>query len=346
MNNSLRPTMLALSLATIVMLPTSQALAQSNVTIYGRLDLGLRYSTNTTASGKSLTEIASGSASSSRWGIKGSEDLGGGLKALVLLEGGINPDTGTAAQSNRLFGRTSTVGLSGSFGTVTLGRQNSLGYDVSPLGDPFGWANLNDGGYFYDNYTSKRWDNSIKYVGKFGAFSPGVMWAFGEQASSARARRNTGVSLTYEDGPFSLGTVYQSTRNAAGVADRKAFILSGAYQVSAPVKLFLGYINQRSDASSQKNDVITSGLSYAATANIDLYGAYYHERQKNADGRKNLLAAMVNYKFSKRTNVYIQADRTNTDAGYASNVFDDQGFKLPAGITGRTTLTIGVRHQF
>lgn len=333
--------MLTLILAALA----STAAAQTNVTLYGRLDLGVRYSTNTTAAGASLTEVVPGSAGSSRWGVKGSEDLGSGLKAIFQLEGGINGDTGTAAQSGRLFGRTSIVGLSSALGTLTLGRQNSLGYDVTPIGDPFGWANLNDGGYFYDNYTSKRWDNSIKYNGRFGGFSTGLMLAFGEQAGNSKARRNTGISLGYEHGPFAIGGVVQYTRNAAGVADRKAYTLGGAWDMN-PVKLFLGYIGQSSDTTNQKNAVWSSGLSYAASANVDLYGAYYHEQQRNPGGHKNLLAAMVNYKLSKRSSVYFQADHGSIDSGYASNVFDDQGFKYPVGIRSRNTATLGLRHQF
>lgn len=317
--------------------------ADSGVTVYGRLDLGVRYSTNQTKTGDSQTEMMPGATSSSRWGVRGAEDLGGGLKAIFTLEGGIEPDTGTAAQSGRLFGRTSVVGLAGDFGSVTLGRQNSPAYDIEALNEPFGWANLYEAGFIYDNYTSKRWDNSMKYAGKFGAVSTSLMVGLGEQAGHADAKRNVGGSLGYAQGPFTINAGYQQTRNGSGVADNKVALLGGTYSID-PVKLFLSYMNHRSDTTVQKNDVWATGLSYAATPAIDLIGAYYYDRQSDVDGRKKAFAAMLNYKLSKRTNVYVQADHSKIDDGYATNSYDAYAF--PLSIRDRNSITAGVRHQF
>jgi len=104
-------------------LASSAAFAQSNVQIYGLLDLGYRVGT---ASGKQTTNgIAS--ASSNLWGLKGTEDLGNGMKAGFVLEGGLATDTGDAATGGKLFGRQSYLSLSGGFGTVLVGRFNTLG---------------------------------------------------------------------------------------------------------------------------------------------------------------------------------------------------------------------------
>ncbi len=337
--NILVPTGLALMIA------AGFAQAQTAVTIYGRLDLGVHYSTNMTPNGSGLTEVASGAASSSRWGVRGTEDLGGGLKALFTLEGGINPDTGTVAQSGRLFGRQSTVGLGGSFGTVNIGRQNSLAYDIEAANEPFGWANLFEDGFIYDNYTSKRWDNSIRYSGKFGAVSTGLMYAFGEQAASSSAFRNVGASIGYGDGPLDINAAYQETRNRLGTPDHKVIILGGSYQFTG-VKFFLDYMNHRSDITPQKNDIWATGVIVPVGEKMDLIGGYYHDRQSSVDGAKKSLAGMVNYKLSKRSNVYLQADYTKIDDGYTTNVFDDQGYKFPTSIRHRGTITAGLRHQF
>jgi predicted porin len=317
--------------------------AESSVILYGRLDTGVRYSTNQTKTGGSLTEVMNGATSPSRWGVRGMEELGDGMKALFVLEGGINPDVGTATQSGRLFGRTATVGLSGDFGVVTIGRQVSPLYETVPLNEPFGWANLYEGGFFYDNYASKRWDNAVKYAYKTGPVAVSAMVSAGEVAGNARAGRNAGATFGYTAGQFAAAGAYQVTHDAKGVVDNKAFTLGGSYSIDA-YKLFLNYLGHRTDTSAQKNDVWLTGLTYAATPAIDLVGSYYYDRQRNVDGNKKLAAAMVNYKLSKRTNVYLQADRAKITQGYASNTYDI--YVYPTGILSRSTVTAGIRHMF
>ncbi|MEK6293916.1 MAG: porin, partial [Paraburkholderia tropica] len=96
--------------------------AQSSVTLYGLIDAGVTYANN--SGGHSLWKASSGTVNGSRWGLRGSEDLGGGLKAIFTLESGFNIMNGAAGQSSRMFGRQAFVGLaSNQFGAVTLGRQ-------------------------------------------------------------------------------------------------------------------------------------------------------------------------------------------------------------------------------
>ncbi len=102
--------------------------AQSSVTLYGIVDAGIAYVHNAqNANGgnaSSLVKFSSGNLSGSRWGLRGTEDLGGGLAALFQLENGFNIGTGALGQGQREFGRKAVVGLSSStYGTVTLGRQ-------------------------------------------------------------------------------------------------------------------------------------------------------------------------------------------------------------------------------
>ena len=96
--------------------------AQSSVTLYGLIDAGITYTNN--QQGHSNWKATSGSVNGSRWGLRGSEDLGGGLKAIFTLENGFNIMNGTNGQGGREFGRQAFVGLSSDqFGAVTLGRQ-------------------------------------------------------------------------------------------------------------------------------------------------------------------------------------------------------------------------------
>ena len=143
----------------------ASASAQSSVTIYGIIDAATVYTDNQNAAGGSKMSLDAGQMATSRWGIKGSEDLGGGLKANFNLEGTLANDTGAAGagfgpgpsalcpttptscplaqgggSSSSLFDRLSWVGLSGNFGSVTFGRNNILGVDSVGLADPLSLA--------------------------------------------------------------------------------------------------------------------------------------------------------------------------------------------------------------
>lgn len=106
--------------------------AQSSVTLYGIIDEG--FNVNTNVKGQHLYNLSAGVLQGSRWGLRGTEDLGGGLKAIFVLENGFDENTGKMNQGGLLFGRQAYVGLSSNYGTVTLGRQYDSVVDyVGPL---------------------------------------------------------------------------------------------------------------------------------------------------------------------------------------------------------------------
>jgi general bacterial porin, GBP family len=101
---------------------SAAALAQSSVSLYGLVDAGITYTNN--VKGHSLWQETSGAVNSTRWGLRGTEDLGGGLSAIFTLEGGFSTNNGTLSQGGREFGRQAFVGLADSkFGALTFGRQ-------------------------------------------------------------------------------------------------------------------------------------------------------------------------------------------------------------------------------
>ncbi len=156
---------------------STAAMGQSSVTLYGIVDAAVVHTTNQL--GGSRSSIDAGQLATSRWGMRGSEDLGGGLKANFGLESTLVNDTGAAGN---LFDRQATVGLSGGFGSVNLGRQNILGVDSIGLADPLGLAHpgtnpnvafsaLNAGRLYGEygtnggvNQAQLRQNNSIKYL--------------------------------------------------------------------------------------------------------------------------------------------------------------------------------------
>ncbi|MCA3825662.1 MAG: porin, partial [Burkholderia sp.] len=141
--------------------------AQSSVTLYGLIDAGIAYTNN--VNGASQWRMASGTVNGSRFGLRGTEDLGGGLKALFVLENGFNVNNGGLGQDGKLFGRHAYVGLSQpGYGTLTLGRQYDTMVDfVAPLSATSG--DLGDAGFAHpfdnDNLNhSLRINNAVKYT--------------------------------------------------------------------------------------------------------------------------------------------------------------------------------------
>lgn len=174
------------------------AFAQSNVTIYGIVDTSIHYLSNANAQGNSNVRMDNGAIANSRIGFKGTEDLGGGLKAMFQLENGFSSDTGAMQQGGSLFGRQSWVGLQGGFGKVRVGRQNTPLFDL--LADHFDPLTVG-------NYASNSWlpaaaslvrsPNMLRYDGDFGPVAASASWASAKKlARSALAASSAAPCVT------------------------------------------------------------------------------------------------------------------------------------------------------
>ncbi|SDC95311.1 porin [Paraburkholderia lycopersici] len=195
--------------------------AQSSVTLYGVVDEGLEYVSNvkTGAGGKSLFQLDSVSGlQGSRWGLRGAEDLGGGLKAIFTLENGFDLNSGKLGQGGALFGRQAYVGLSSnSFGAVTLGRQYDSVVDyVEAYVAAAQWASHRAAhpGDLDNLNNSVRTDNAVKYASpNFGGFTFGGLYSFGGQPGSMSRNQVYSLGASYSGGPVSLGVGYLNVRN-------------------------------------------------------------------------------------------------------------------------------------
>jgi len=196
---------------------TGSAYAQSSVTLYGIVDTGMLYNSNV----KGSSEFAMSQATSSRWGLKGAEDLGGGLQSVFDLENGFTTATGTLSQGGLEFGRKAFVGLSSSsWGTVTLGRQYSVSNDFTASFASGGdWA-ASGLGYGtrasdVDNVdTSNRIENSLKYESAvFNGLQFGAMYSFGGQAGNVTKSEVIDAGVSYSNGPFKFGVGYDFTKD-------------------------------------------------------------------------------------------------------------------------------------
>jgi predicted porin len=193
---------------------TTSAWAQSSVTLYGSLDAGIAYVSNVGGNSKWMME--QGNMQPDRWGLKGVEDLGGGLKAIFQLENGFYTNTGAFAKSGVLFNRQAFVGLSSDkIGTLTFGHQTPFSFDVlGPLSTAYlaaSWYAFHPGNI--DSLADTGvvpFDNSAKFrSASFGGFSVGAMMGLGNTTNFATGR-TLSFALSYANGPFKAGAAYSN----------------------------------------------------------------------------------------------------------------------------------------
>ena len=188
--------------------------AQSSVTLYGVLDDSIQYVNNVDVSGsnKSSVGLAAGNLQGNRWGLKGTEDLGGGLKAVFQLENGFSPNNGSLGQGGKMFGRQAFVGLaSDQFGTVTLGRQYDPVVDLvqAVTADNYWGSTFTTPSDVDNNDNSSRTNNAIKYTSQtYAGFQFEAMYAFGGVAGSTGSGQTWSGAATYANGPFSVAAGY------------------------------------------------------------------------------------------------------------------------------------------
>lgn len=370
----------AFALAALALV-ASGAQAQSSVTIYGIVDVGVTYSSavsrgTTPGSNGSRFSLDSGDVSTSRIGFKGSEDLGNGLKAIFQLENGFNADTGAMATSNTLFDRKSVVGLSGSFGTVTVGRQVDFLDDIGSRytsvqtfgGNAVKGAHFDNG----DRVSGSRADNSVRFdSANYGGFTGNLFYGFGEVAGSTSAGQAFGFGVNYANGPFGIGAGYYQTKLSAvsgtaqpGDTNLKTFTLGTSYQLGAakiygawsqvkkPLVAAVGTTLQTLGAGYKAN-VFDIGVDYALNPNLHLLGSVIRDSVKinrrttgATSGNTTQFNLGVDYFLSKRTDVYAMysnlraGDLVNpgvTNAAYSAAPYDD---------STQNVLRVGLRHKF
>jgi predicted porin len=313
------------------------ASAQTNVTIYGVVDIGLAREDNGV---NTSTRMDSGNQSGSRLGFKGTEDLGGGLSAVFAIENGFSADTGTLGQGGRIFGRQAWVGLNGGFGSVKLGRQYTPIFGALDTIDPFG-TGLTGGGSGITslfNGHGVRMDNTINYSISANGFSGQAAYGFGEVAGNTSASRQYGLSLGYANGPITVVLAHHNTNGAApAVLNAKTTLLGGTYNFG-PVTLHGAYALNKGDAGLDTRDAmlgVSAPVGAAGTVMVD----YLRKNDKNFNN-SNAAQVAVGYthSLSKRTNLYTSYSRNTNDSAVAYNAAGN-------GLTD-TLFNVGIRHKF
>lgn len=341
-----------IALATLGAL-TGVAHADSNVSIYGVIDASVRSASHQNNDGDRLNSVENGLLQGNRLGFKGQEDLGNGLKAVFQLESGFNINNGSSAQNGALFSRIATVGLSdATYGTLTVGRQNTLAYDTVIATDVYGEANNIALAGYQSTLTGFRWDNSVKYVNKYNGFNYGAQYSSGNQAGSNS--KNSGYALNggYTGSNWSLQAVYQlghDTKDATlGTLDgqkQEFWGVGGKYALSEKTGLFGQYVHSKFDQTNQTNQIVTLGVSQKLAGNWSVKGAATYDKQENVgEGSRQTYSAVLDYAFSKRTDVYAAIDYNKLGSGYSNAAYTLNS--ATNGNTNSTGLSVGLRHAF
>jgi predicted porin len=334
----------------------------SSVTLYGIIDVSARYHTGMTAgyvrADGDTQAVASGVGPTSRWGIRGSEDLGGGLRGLFNLESGINVDTGAQANAATYFDRASVVGLQGAWGTLLAGRQNTLVADSVGVVDPIGlrFAGLNPNiqvtsltghllgievGATGSTGSSNRVNNSLKYSVPVGPVQLRAMYSAGEVAGSGSKNNSFGLGADWLRPEFAA-TVAVTRFRDANDRELEAANLGASWLVLPNLRIMgnLGYNEADTTATAEtRNKVMVAGANYNVTPSVDLIAGFYRvdrSRTGQADDGYNRLITFLEYKLSRRSKVFLELDHTRWRGTYMS-------------ATGKTTsngVALGVTHNF
>jgi predicted porin len=349
---------LALAVLAALSLNTTTATAQTNVQVYGLIDAGVEVLNHTGANDGSMVRVVSGGKNTSRWGLRGTEDLGGGLKAVFNLEGGILMDTG--ASDGNLFKRQANVGLEGGFGRVIIGRSFTTTYDLVIKFDPLGfapnysWA-TSGGATGPSKYgMTTAFDNLIKYTGTSGGFTYGATVGFGEQSGNTADSRKYAVGGSWFGGGVGVMAAYEQVNGnilpATGNRDKtSAYHLGVDYKTGQwrYVAGMRGYKLEAGKAATAdlRGDTFWGGVTYV-TGPVTLTGAVYHINTKELPAAKDadptMLVARAMYALSKRTDLYLSAAHAKADHGQLVGLSrDDAG----SGNT-QTGVTAGIQHRF
>lgn len=365
---------LAASLAAAGLATTGLAQAQSKVELYGILDVNVEtYNNAPNGSGgsHSVTGMRSGGQSGSRWGLRGTEDLGNGLKAVFALESGFNLGTAANGDNSRLFNRQAWVGLAADWGTLSFGRQYTPSHLAIVQNAPNGFVSQ----YEPVPYISPvRGDNMIKYQGTFSGFTVAGYYGFSSQAAQMTVDQDvTGrwggllgynyqnrfrVMVSYdrlEDGAFASAGALPAAFNGkadnwlfAGRADFNQFYVVGGYRHRKW---------EMNGVSDIKSDLFMIGAGWKYRENSVLSLGYYYDKLKNApqalqynavrDGNKwQQINLFGTYGLSRRTNLYATVGHSIDGALNLGFGGDGGNYALAPSKSNQTGAAIGIRHLF
>jgi GBP family porin len=343
-------------LALAAIAASSAVMAQSSVTLYGVADLSIE----NVKGAKSVNRVSSSNYNTSRFGLKGTEDIGGGLKGNFALESGVAFDTGAnGGGTTRFFDRAAWVGLAGSFGDIRLGRIDT------PLGDVAGIAN-GGGPQAYDPLkivgarggdSYRRADNTVTYIAP--AVVPGLtttlQYSTGTltEAAGDNNGKQFGLSVKYAAGPLSAGLGYLNLKDNNAAANNQkanATIVYGGYDLGV-AKAVVYYdaetaVGAAGAPTTKGKRMNVVGTTVTAPISPEFSLVVGAAKARNVDGEAgndnaNIVLVKGIYTLSKRTALYGQVANVNNSAKANKNL----GIALADDKVARG-IAVGVRHAF
>ena len=321
----------------------------ASVTLYGVVDTYIaseRVSAQGTTPSTSVSVLNAGGLSGSRWGLRGSESLGGGMNAIFTLENGFDSSTGGLNQGGRLFGRRAFVGLNGGFGQVQVGRDYApnfwvmLNSDDSFGGGLVAFSAVANLGNFFAN--TLRQDNQLQYITpNMGGLTARAAWAFGEAAGGTNRGRTFGANVEYKNGPIYAGVGFSDQKNAAGSASNKQFIIGATYNFGVA---YVGatYMENKNEAGSKTKPLIASVTVPFGASRVGFQAA----QSKNGSAKASTFGLLLENDLSKRTTAYAVAGQAKNNG--IVNVFDGNTALNVAAVKGQksSAFGVGIRHRF
>ncbi|GHU20314.1 porin [Betaproteobacteria bacterium] len=359
---------IALAVAGLV---SGAAFAQTNVTVYGRADLGYTYSKSDIKKFQGIENGQSPNGGSSYLGVQGEEALGNGLKAIFKFEWGTDIDMATSLSTDRQ----KYVGLAGGFGQARIGQISSPrdqwmgatgamgvnGYEAINL---FVHANL------MPLTNPSRWGNAIAYNSpSFSGVELLAMYSFGEKVSAANGDKisttdagRLGLGIKYANGPLYLAANYLKRAKddtvavpfnpgtgaaavAAGLDGAKGWALGGSYDFKV-VKLYANYFSEKVDhktATKNKDTAWSLGVGVPVSSAGTVLAEYAQYKNSAYNGDNKAKGYTVGYKhvLSKRTSLYAYATRVSNDDNISAG-----WTKTAERGENQTTFTTGIQHLF
>lgn len=349
--------------------------AQS-VQLYGVMDTGVEFLDNVGSAGGDLVRATQLTGQvPSRWGLRGREDLGGGLSAVFRLENGFSVTNGALGQGGRMFGRSAYVGLSSRWGTVTFGRQQEMVWTALRLADNIGPAAFSI--VDFDPFlAAAREDHSVAYTGKFGNLTLGATFSLGRdtlapghcagqapgegvacRAWSAMIQYDAkawGAAVAYDEqrgGETSTVTVVPSQAAVAfkSPSNKDSRVLLDGFAKFGDLRLGAGWIYRRlrADSKSLQTNLFFAGANYFVTPFVVLDGQWVGLRSTVEGLRGDLAIARITYHLSKRSAVYAAAAHMFNGSAATFSVSSTSPVPAaPVAGRGQTGVMIGLRELF
>lgn len=291
-------------------------------------ELTLRYLTNDNAQNENRLFMTNGAIINSHVGLRGEQGLGNGQKAVFQIESNFDPQDGALSDSGRFFGATASVGLSGGFGTVTLGRQNTPLFDkLISTYDPLTYANYPENSWLpYALGAGLAADNAIKYTGQIGDVYVGAFYSFGSNYESTGASGFSGqipghlgagamyaLLASYARGPLNVGGGMQQVSDNSN--NKQTLFHANVAYAFGDTKIYAGYMRSRDDTGlvetslaeqpivdisqlkkrGRTDDASFAGASWKVSGPLLLTGAFYYDHMRNATTAAAALASGNRY---------------------------------------------------